>query len=250
MDYKKYRLLTEGEILGLLGERKELYAPLKIQSIAGERAAASNRRGDAQITLIWRNNIASFLAEIKARTSPRLAEEAIQQLKRLAKPNPKLNPLLVVPFLSKTIVGRLEQEGISGIDLSGNYLIQTPKMLAIRLDRKNEFPESQPIKKIFSGNSSIAGRVFLAAKRRRFESVNEIYATIRKLGGSLSLSAISKVLKGLEDELIVGREGGAVTLLQPEKLLDELRDGYRPPKNPRDHAHQASRRGGQVHAGL
>ena len=230
MDYKKDRLLTEGEILGLLQERKDLFFPLKIKSIIGEPAAVGNYRADAQIALSWRNNAASFLAEFKSRTSPRLAEEAIQQLKRLIINNQALNPLLVVPFLSKTIVSRIEQEEISGIDLNGNYLIQTPQMLAIRLDRKNEFPESQPIKKIFSGNSSIAARVFLAAKRKRFESVKEIYSTIENLGGGLSLSAISKVLKGLEDELIIGREGGGISLLQPEKLLDRLRDDYRPPK--------------------
>ncbi len=44
----------------------------------------------------------------------------------------------------------------------------------------------------------------------------------------MSLSTVSKALKALEDDLIITREGG-IGLLQPEKLLQKLRDNYEPP---------------------
>lgn len=137
--------------------------------------------------------------------------------------------MLIVPYLSGTIVEMLNREKMSGIDLNGNYLIQAPDMFAIRLDQKNNFPESQPIKNIFAGASSQVGRLFLAADRR-FSSVNEVFLAIQKLGGSLSLSAVSKVLKVLEEELIIEKSPAGIALLQPEKLLGKLGEGYRPPR--------------------
>lgn len=170
----------------------------------------------------------SFLAEIKARTAPKLVTDAVLQLKSLVGKR-KGNLLIVVPFLSKAIVEILEREGVSGLDLNGNYLVQTPEMSAIRLDRENEFTESQAIKKIFSGNSSLVGRLFLSAKRR-YQSVGAVCAAIQERGGSLSLSAVSKVLTGLENELIIEKGEAGISLLQPEKLLQRLEDGYRSPK--------------------
>jgi hypothetical protein len=46
----------------------------------------------------------------------------------------------------------------------------------------------------------------------------------------MSLSTISKALKGLKQGLIVAREGAAVRLLQSEKLLDKLVENYTAPK--------------------
>lgn len=220
-------LISERQALARIESQRDRYAPLEIRSV--ERTPPSKDRGyDAQITLGWRGRKVSFLVEIKARTAPRIVSAAVWRLKsRLG--NREKNLLLVVPFLSKTIVELIEREGISGLDLSGNYLIQTPNMVAIRLDRENQFPESQPIKKIFSGNSSLVGRLFLTQKWR-FKSVNEVCAAIQKLGGSLSLSAVSKVLKGLENELIIEKNSKGISLLQPEKLLQKLEDGYRAPK--------------------
>lgn len=220
-------LISEKEVLDRLVSQKDLYSPLEIRSVKPQ-ASASDRGFDARITLGWRGLVVPFLVEIKARTAPKLVTESVWRLKRYAG-NSNENLLLVVPFLSKTIIEILEREGMNGLDLNGNYLIQTPGMVAIRLDRENQFTESQSIKKIFSGNSSLVGRLFLSSKRR-FGSVNEVCAEIQKLGGSFSLSAVSKVLTGLESELIIEKGPKGIALLQPEKLLQSLQDGYRAPK--------------------
>ena len=220
-------LLSKEEVLSRLANRKDLISPLQIRSVKPPSSAA-DRRFDARITLSWRGRAVTFLAEIKARTAPKFAYEGVWQLRRAAGDR-KENLLLVVPFLTKTIVELLEKEGMSGLDLNGNYLIQTTDMVAIRLDRDNEFTESQSIKKIYSGSSSLVGRLFLTEKKR-FKSVSEVCAAILKLGGSLSLSAVSKVLKGLEDDLIIDKGAKGISLLQPAKLLQNLQEGYRAPK--------------------
>jgi len=218
-------LISEKDALARLTDRKDLYAPLEILSV--EPQNGRDRGFDVRISVGWRGRSVSFLAGIKTRTAPKLVSEGVWRLKSTS--TKRANLLLIVPFLSKAIVEILEREGMSGLDLNGNYLIQAPEMVAIRLDRENQFTESQSIKKIFSGGSSLVGRLFLAGKRR-FGSVNEVCAAIRELGGSLSLSAVSKVLKGLEDEMIIEKGSSGIALLQPEKLLQMLAEGYRSPK--------------------
>lgn len=222
--FQEINLITKRGILLKLARRKEIYLPLEI--VAVEEQVKAGRGFDAMVTLGWRKCRVKFIAVMKARTAPKLISEGLKQLQSNIG---KQNLLLIVPFLSKSIVEILEKEGLSGLDLSGNYLIQSSEMLAIRLDQENQYRESQPIKKIFSGNSALVGRLFLSTKKR-FDSVNEVYSAIRELGGSLSLSTVSKVLKGLENELVIEKGRGGIAVIQPDKLLQRLKEDYRPPK--------------------
>jgi len=218
-------LVTEREILSRLARLREIYAPLEIISV--KKQVKEEQGFDATVTIGWRCRKVDFIAEVKTRTAPKLISEGLRRLKSYAAG--KRNRLLIVPYLSKTIVEMLERENLSGLDLNGNYLIQSPEMAAIRLDRENRFPESQPIKKIFSGNSSLVGRLLLSSQRS-FDSVNKVCSAIRDLGGSLSLSTVSKVLKGLENELVIEKSRAGIVLIQPDKLIQRLEEDYRPPK--------------------
>lgn len=220
------RILTEKEVLAQFESRKNIYAPLQVVLVEREPAAMGYRPA-AKVTLALQNRNIAFLAEVKTRTAPKIIGECLWRLRNAAASGQ--NFLMIVPYLTETIVEMLNQEKLSGIDLNGNYLIQVPGMFAMRLDRKNDFPESQPIKNIYAGASSLVGRLFLAAGQR-FNSVNEVFSGIQKLGGSLSLSAVSKVLKGLEEELIIEKSPAGIALLQPEKLLQKLGESYRPPR--------------------
>jgi hypothetical protein len=227
MSIQENNLLTETDVVQKLTAQPDLYSPLKIKFAKSPRRV-SGYQPDLIIDVKWRDRKKTFFAEVKSRTAPKGILQSLAELRNVAGQT-KVKLLLVVPYLSKTVVEMLTREGLSGLDLNGNYLIQADDMLAIRLDQKNRFTESQPIKKIFSGNSSLVGRLLLST-RNRLRSVNEIHSSIKALGGSLSLSAISKVLKGLEEELMIEKSRRAIILIQPEKLLQRLEDDYRPPK--------------------
>ncbi|OGP10943.1 MAG: hypothetical protein A2048_05680 [Deltaproteobacteria bacterium GWA2_45_12] len=156
-----------------------------------------------------------------------MATQAILQLK--SGEQKKNNLLLIVPYLSGTIVQMISSQKMSALDLNGNYYIQTPEFLAIRLDQENQYKDSQPIKKIFSGNSSLVGRLLLTQKGP-FNSLREIGESIAKRGVGLSVSTISKVLTRLEEELIVQKEDNQIRLIQSDKLLDQFKEEYVPPK--------------------
>jgi hypothetical protein len=61
-----------------------------------------------------------------------------------------------------------------------------------------------------------------------FASVTEIYEEVKRRGGEITLPTVSKALKALEEELLVGRDE-KIRLLDPGRLLDMLEQSYRRP---------------------
>ena len=80
----------------------------------------------------------------------------------------------------------------------------------------------------------MVGRVFLLCAG--YQTVQEIRTKINQRNllvnrfdkKPMSLSTVSKALKTLQDDLIVTREK-TIRLLQPDKLLEKLRENYDPP---------------------
>ena len=211
------------------GDGGRLYEPMRIEGFRRAEPDRKSQNVDATFQLVWKGQSIPFLAEVTSRSVPRLVRRAIFQHRDLLQSHDESwHRVVIGPHLSDGIVGELQRAEVSGLDLNGNYLILTPKLLAIRLDRPNQYPESRPIKNIYSNKSSLVGR-FLLAEARTFQQVNEIYRGIRDREGDLSLSTVSKVLSRLDEELLIEKRRGKIRILQPEKLLDHLRDGYSPP---------------------
>ncbi|RDV37687.1 hypothetical protein DV096_11225 [Bradymonadaceae bacterium TMQ3] len=209
---------------------RDMYAPLRVEDFTFEPTIAGESTADVVFTLQWRGRTLSFMGELKSSATPR---SMMQAMERTQYPgggeSPETLPALLLPYLSPGIVEQLERADVSAFDLNGNFFIQSPDFVAIRVDRPNAYPTSRDIKKIYTYNSSIVGR-FLLRKNRTFEQVNEIYESIQELGGGISLSTLSKVLKGLADDILIEKEFGAIRVLQAQELMQNLIDGYRPPR--------------------
>ena len=216
------------QVAAKLETQRDLFEPLEVLRFNVEpRRTGSDYAPDATLELGWKGRIERFQVEIKSRTAPSLIQAAISKLERYGQTGPNL--MLLVPYLSKTITQMVTPTQFSCVDLNGNYLIETNDWLAIRLDMKNQFTESGYIKKIFEGNSSLACRLMLR-ENKVFSRVSQIYDGIRALGGNLSLSAVSKVLTALDEKLFIDRSKTSIRLLQPRRLLEELRTNYKAPK--------------------
>jgi hypothetical protein len=214
------------ELKRVLLDEPERYAPLEVDEVMLTRGDTVNGR----IDLRWAGRKATFIVHGSPRSAPSIARPVMETLEDLdAAGTRPLYPLLAVPYLSKTLYQELEERRISGIDLNGNYCVLTDDLLALRLDRENRYPESRDISGIYSRNSSIVGRLFLV-ENRSFERVGEIHEEIKSRGGDISLSTVSKVLSGLADDLMIEKQRGNIRVLQPEALLDRLRDGYVEPR--------------------
>jgi hypothetical protein len=183
-------------------------------------------RPDFVLIMRWEGSERLFLVEYKSSSTPKALEAAIQQARRSAEAGPYL-PMVVVPYLSPRALDRLREEKVSGIDLSGNYLIVVPGEWFIRsTGAKNRYPAGASIKNVYRGASSLVARVFFA--QSAFHSVQGVLEEILSRGGKLTLPTVSKALKGLEEDLLVGR-GEVIRVLQPDRLLEVLLENYRAP---------------------
>lgn len=205
-----------------------LFEPFEIVNLVPDKSN-DNTIADLVLELRYAGKSVKFLAEVKNRSVPQVVNTGITKILNLVNTaGEKYYPVLVLPFLSKSVVEQLKESQVSGLDLNGNYFISTEEIVGIRLDRKNEYKESTPIRNVFTGNSSIVGR-FLLKKNKAYNSLNEIYNEIRRLGGELSLSTVSKVLSRLTEDLIIRKDVSGIYVIQPEKLLLNLALNYKSP---------------------
>lgn len=230
--------LTEKRVIELLKEGIN-FSPLQTVSIRPEPDVNLDRRSgrwghpDLTIDFLWQDRRHVFLAEVKRSATPRILEESVRQLRNyLDEAQGTANsaeyfPMLVVPYLSPDGLARLIEANVSGIDLSGNGVVIVPgEWFIYRTGAPNRYPTSAPIKNVFRGTSSLVARVFLI--RPKFGSVTEVYEEIKQRGGEITLPTVSKALKGLQEELLIGREE-KIRLLDPERLLGMLEQNYRRP---------------------
>lgn len=182
---------------------------------------------DYRVRLRWDNQAYEFVAECKSRSTPRIIDQAILQAKRFSQ-DTDLPPMIIVPYLDERRLDRLAGEEVSGIDLSGNGIVIVPgRLLLHRSGRSNRYPESQPTKYAYRGATSIVPRVFLC--QPQFESVTAIQEAIAARGGSVALSTVSKAIARMTEDVIIERTDSRTVLVQPDSLLDRLRDDFRTP---------------------
>jgi len=231
---KNRKIPTEKEMLDQLREDRIQLPPLVFRFLEGRRDVGDNRRYDAFIEAIWQQNKARFAVECRALSTPKAFQDSVNFLKSFSLPTNYL-PMLFMPFLSERQLQELEREGLSGIDLCGNGVVVVPGTFAVfRSGGKNRFPSSALIKNIYRKNSSMVGKAFLLCAG--YQTVQEIRAKINQRNllvnrwdkKPMSLSTVSKSLKTLQDDLIITREE-SIRLLQPDKLLEKLRENYDPP---------------------
>jgi hypothetical protein len=223
-------MLSESEILDRISQKPD-FPPLRgfIEEFnptlflnSGEKSA------DLVLALEWQNQRRKFVVEFKGQSAPSYLAGAIEQVRAYAAATPELLPLVIVPYLGPRSLERLIAAGVSGLDLCGNGVINIPgEWFVFRTGEKNRFKSSLPIKNIYRGASSIAARVFLL--RPNYQSVNEVRDEILKRNGNVSLPTVSKVLKALQEDLIISRND-EIRVLQPERLLEQLQNSYRRPR--------------------
>lgn len=233
VNYKKQ--ITQTAITGLLKNEGISLPPLSFRLIESKPTINGVRHLDALISGCWDGPKLLFAAKIKPLSTPRAFMEGVALLE--TKPLPEsYQPLLIMPFLGEKQLRELEQEKISGVDLCGNgVIVISGKLTIFRTGQPNRFPSWAPIKNIYRRNSSMVGRMFLA--RPQFTSVKQLVEAVRTgdilasaTGQSpLTFSTVSKVLAGMEQEVIIERGEGLIGLLQADTLLEKLSLNYTGP---------------------
>lgn len=196
-------------------------------------------RPDGIVRVSWRDRIEYFACEYTRLTTPKAIESAVATALRYGQAM-GLRPLVVSPFLSEERLRTLESEGISGIDLSGNGVNLASEFYLWRSGQPNRYMSSAPIRNVYRGSSSIVPRCFLL--RPEYTSLVEwrAFALLRlqpplldsTKATVLAPGTVSKVVRTLEEELIVVREADRWRLVDPSSVLRNLRANDRPTPSP------------------
>jgi hypothetical protein len=200
--------------------------PIPITGSARKGNVAERSQNEGIINLLWNGDGQRFVIEYRSPGTPKQVEVAIAQLRRYIGSSSDLRPLIVAPYLKPELLDRLVEEEISAVDLSGNMAITVPRRwLVIRSGAPNRYPSRAPIKNVYRGRSSLVARAMLTM--RSAPTVSAVASALRQ-STAITMPTISKVLRALEDDVIIARNG-IIQVVQPDKLLANLLANYRPP---------------------
>lgn len=185
---------------------------------------------DAVLDVVWRDQSCRFVVELRRDAKPQTLKLAIDQAKLNAQKSGQGRPMIIAPYLAGAKLEQMLNEGLSAMDFCGNAAIEVPGFLFFKTGNPNRYREDAPIRSAYRGAGSLVPRVLLL--QREFSAVGDIVAAIRQRGGSLTLGAVSKVLKRLESDLVVERPSRNIArVIQPDRLMEGLLDAYRPPES-------------------
>jgi hypothetical protein len=219
--------LKEEQIIKELFNSKEKYKPLIFKDLSQEILLPNtNIQVDAVGTICIENGACfKTLLEIVPIATPNNILNKAKLVKSLLNNSEQLL-LIAAPYISEKAAKILEDEGISWVDLCGNMKISVPgKIFIAKSGNKNKFPDTSPIKKIFEGTSSLVSRALLL-KPEGFKSQYELTDFINSRNANITNGTVSRVLKSLEDDILIRKEKSLIQAIDRGKLLDRLLEGY------------------------
>lgn len=227
----------ESEMLRLLVQGRVDASPLTVVKVETEPTRKSRPKGfdpDAELVLRWQAKEFRFAVECRPLSTPKEIAAAADAAKQASRP-PRSYPLVLAPYLSEPQMRRLEEQEVSGLDLSGNVLIVVPDQIFVcRTGAPNQFRRAGVIKNVYRKNSSIVARVFLL--KPQYESISQLIDEIIARGGDVAQATVSKVCSSLDQDLVIERAKGesprtrSLRLIQPEKLLELVTANYVSPR--------------------
>ncbi|HNT26847.1 MAG TPA: hypothetical protein PKH10_01590 [bacterium] len=218
----KNKKFLEAEVLSCFQEGAILLPPLVTTTIQRQVPLPSRYVADALMDAVLPQDPETkfrFVVEAKSQSTPMIVQRALLQVKEVAG-NFGL-PLILVPYLASERLQELEQAGVSGVDLCGNGIVIVPgRIYILRTGEPNKYKESRPLNNPYRGRSAMVARMLLM--RPRWNTLKELQKAIENAGTRMVISQVSKAVQALEEERMIVRSSGAVTLADAVLLLDKL----------------------------
>ena len=187
-------------------------------SAAGVRHQPARSSVDALIDLGGR----TFVVEWKGAGAAAPVAMAAQQVREFsAQCGPGVVPLVAVPFMGRVGREQCEEAEVGWLDLSGNAQISAPGIRVLVEGQPNRFKRRGRPSSAFAPKSARIARWLLLHPHRPMFQREIAQATDMDEGFT------SRIVSKLEeDELILRREDGAVSVRDPDLLLDAWREDY------------------------
>lgn len=221
---KEYKQTSESDMLSRFQVGMVLLPPLFVKScmvLGGAKDAADAR---VELCLPGEPEGFRFAVEVKARATPQSVQLAMLQAKAAAQEGEW--PMIQVPFLSSERLAALEQAQVSGVDLCGNGVVIVPgRLCVVRSGAPNRYRDSRPLSNPYRGRSAMVARMLM--QRPQWESLSELTVAVQSAGCALSLPQASKAVQAMDEDLMVMKSAGAISLREPLRLLDRLGQEWR-----------------------
>ncbi|MEI6423845.1 MAG: hypothetical protein WCP55_16635 [Lentisphaerota bacterium] len=230
MKTKKLTKLTHFQIIDLLKSKTINWSPLQVAIC--QELQGYNTGSDINIEICLPDGqFYRFLAEVMPLATPRNLNLAIQELRKIiSNRGNDWYPMIIAPFLSPERLDELQKVEISGLDLSGNCVVNLPgRLFVFRTGKANSYPQSSTLVNPYTGRSSLVCRMFFL--HPEWKSLKSMVQTINEKNGNISMGQASKALDILCEELLVAKNPGCIKIVEAQRLLDNLVQNYKTPKS-------------------
>lgn len=191
---------------------------VSVDEIRLEPSTDNDRGIDAVVDAAGRR----WLFELKSSASPGVVALAAKQLLVHAESGIHAGvPVLVVPYMGHAGAGAAGERELNWIDLSGNARLRDGE-LYVRVDgRPNQFPQRGRPSTPFAPKSARVARFLLADPQRWWRQKDLADVT------DLDDGHLSRVVRRLDEELLLDHRDGKFRPRDPGLLLDAWVDDYR-----------------------
>lgn len=197
--------------------------PRLLAELLDEPAGELDREDDlsgSRVDLVARDHHGRRWAfEIKSSSRPGQIEGAAVRLDALG--DAGAIPVLVVPFMSKGGAEAADRAGLNWVDLSGNAHIRAENLHVWVQGRPNEFRSAGRPSSPFAPKSARVSRVLLLDPSRWWRQKDLAHAT------GLDDGNISRIVRRLDEELLLERRDRELRPRDPDLLLDAWAQDYR-----------------------
>lgn len=159
-----------------------------------------------------------WVVEFKADSRPGRVLDSVAQLRAYA--GRDAIPLLVVPYMSDAGARVAEDAGVNWLDLSGNASIRAENLLVWVQGRPSAYRSRGRPSSPFAPKSARVARVLLLDPSRWWRQKDLVGET------GLDNGTVSRVVRRLQDELLLESRGREVRPRDPGLLLDAWADDY------------------------
>lgn len=201
-------------------ELPSLLPGLRISNVRQQLARAASRPDIEADVTTPAGSKRRLVIDVKAALAPGRIREALRQLKSFSGGKANGYPMLASAFLTPKLREMCREEGVGYLDLAGNCFIQLDGLYVEKAVDKNPFPARGRPSSIFTPVSSRLLRALLEEPKRAWK-LADLTATAQ-----VSRGFTYKLVQRLVGEGYVRKEGSALRLAEPGKLLDDWRDQY------------------------
>lgn len=194
---------------------------VELGNLRSKLALLGGKRANIELPIKIQNKEKILIGEIKSKGQPRLARNAINQLKVYIELIPDSYGIFIAPYISEATAKICKQAGIGYLDFAGNCFMSFANIYIMRDGFPNPSPDRRELNSLYSPKAERILRVLLEVGPKKWKT-QELANT-----ANVSIGLVSKVKKLLEDREWIESKKIGFELINSMDLLKEWGANYK-----------------------